>query len=256
MAALAYSRTEELVNAHMGLVHDEARKYNYALAGSDTSLEYEDLVQEGTMALFTAAEKFDSKRGTDFASFAEEIIRQHMKRAVCNQSRLVRIPEGQFETYAKIRQAIAELNEEGISEPDNKMISRKSGIPVAKIEYVTRNIESGRNTVSLNTPLPGSEDEDDAPDRIELLADEYKDPSEGMVASSIGDTLKNMIGILSLREIEVLILRYGLEGEEERTLKEIAKELDVSAERVRQIEKAALDKLRSSEGFEKLRNLR
>lgn len=255
MAALAYSRTEELVNAHMGLVHDEARKYNYALAGSDTSLEYEDLVQEGTMALFNAAEKFDSKRGTDFASFAEEIIRQHMKRAVCNQSRLVRIPEGQFETYAKIQQAISELKEEGISEPDNRMISRKSGIPVTKIEYVTRNIESGRNTVSLNTPLPGSEDESDAPDRIELLADDYKDPSETMTEKNITLAVKEMLTKLQGRELEVITMRFGLDDGEAKTLKEIAKKLEVSPERVRQIEQSALQSLRNSKTFETLKTL-
>lgn len=235
----------EIIKENMGLVEAEAQKMFYVLQGSDSNMEIEDLIQEGTIGLYKAAESFDNTINVIFSVYATPIIRQNIKRAVYNQSRLVKIPENQFEDYAKIQKAMMDLKKIYPTESviDYKIISIKTGIPLQKIINIVQRIEGGRNTVSLNTFInPYSEDESD--EKIDFVEDQKINPLDEIIFKETQSAVIEMLKFLNPREQIVIIKRFGLDGNEPRSLNAIGKELDCSGERARQIVHQALNKLR------------
>lgn len=236
----------EIIKENMALVEAEAQKMFYVLQGSDSNMEIEDLIQEGTIGLYKAAESFDNTINVIFSAYATPIIRQNIKRAVYNQSRLVKIPENQFEDYAKIQKAMMDLKKIYPTESviDYKIISIKTGIPLQKIINIVQRIEGGRNTVSLNTFInPYSEDESD--EKIDFIEDQKINPLDEIILKETQSAVIEMLKFLNPREQIVIIKRFGLDGDEPESLKNIGKELHCSGERVRQIIYAALKKIKA-----------
>lgn len=235
----------EIIKENMALVEAEAQKMFYVLQGSDSNMEIEDLIQEGTIGLYKAAESFDNTINVIFSAYATPIIRQNIKRAVYNQSRLVKIPENQFEDYAKIQKAITDLKKIYPTESviDYKIISIKTGIPLQKIINIVQRIECGRNTVSLNTSL-NPYDEDQSDEKIDFIEDKKINLLDEIILKETQSAVIEMLKFLNPREQIVIIKRFGLDGNEPRSLIAIGKELNCSGERARQIVHKALNKLR------------
>ena len=230
---LSFGDTETLIKSNMRLVFSVANHYR------DQGLSYEDLIQEGTLGLIKAIDKFDFEKGHKLSTYATWWIRQYIGRALTNQSRTVRIPSHMVEKLSKVNRAKRELTQKLDREPTAEEIGKVLKMDVDKVEDYLSYI---RPTVSLEAPV-GEEDGnsvgDFIPDETNMSAEmlcEYQALKEG---------IENLISEhLSEREYDVIYKRFGLDGRGERTLEAIGEELGVSRERVRQIERRALTKLR------------
>ena len=202
-------------------------------------IELEDLVSEGNLGLMRAAEKFDPKRGCKFISYAAFWIRQKIYKALYLKSRLIRLPVHAAEKHLKIVKYISTFSETNGRQPNNEEITNGLGLPKS---FVSNLLNSGvTNIVSL------SKDKDDSEEvcLADVLKDENaKNPSEVTRDNEDLKILNQFVGGLKEREKHVISRRFGLHCEKRQTLDEIGAELDLSRERVRQIQEETLAKLR------------
>lgn len=224
--------TAAFVEANMGLVYWMATKRGRAL------LPLSDLVQEGTLGLMRAVEKFDYRRGVRFNTYAAWWIRHAINRALSDQARTIRVPVHLLETRHKLSRIARELAHEQGHEPSAAELSNRTGILPETIRAVAA---IPAEPVSMDAPLNADGDL--------RLGDVIADPDGGSVvdgisARQIGDRVQHLLGTLTEREREVLSLRFGVRGDECLTFEQIGRRLSLSRERVRQIEAAALAKLR------------
>jgi len=226
---------QRFVKANLRLVITISRKY------MGRGLPLSDLIQEGNMGLMRAVERFDHRKGFKFSTYASWWIHQAILRALQGQTRTIKVPVYLLEQANRVYKVNAVLAKKFGRKPTPKEISRKSGISV---EVVKRILRSTKDAISLDTPILDGE----KTTLLDSIADNETGIPDSMVArSDLTDKLREALTLLNPREEEILRLRFGIDQQSTYTLDEIGKRFNLTRERIRQIEKAALGKLANSE---------
>ncbi|MGD9632586.1 MAG: RNA polymerase sigma factor RpoD/SigA [Pirellulales bacterium] len=225
---------DRMVRANLRLVVNIARGY------SGKGLGLQDLIEEGNLGLLRAVEGFDPAMGTRFSTYASYWIKQSIKRALINSGKTIRIPAYMVELLSKWRRANARLTEELGRSPTPEEIARVLGLPKKKLPIIKKAIKIYNATPQTDQSEAGWTLSDMVMDERQLT------PDDALVESDSLRHVMGMLGTMDQREATVLRMRFGLDGHEPRTLKEIGEQLGLTRERVRQIETEALNRMADS----------
>lgn len=207
-----------------------------------------DLIQEGNMGLMHAIDKFDPERGNKFSTYATWWIRHAVGRAIADQGRTIRLPAHMNEKIRKVKDAAFRLSQKSGNEPSSQEIAEELDMPAEKVEEL---LTFAQQPISFEAPVGEESDAivgDFVPD------DESAEPYEQVINITLTDELSQALASLTPREVRILNLRYGLKDGREHTLEEIGQKYGLTRERIRQIEKEALRKLRHPSRSRRLRS--
>ncbi len=222
---------DRMVRANLRLVVNIARGY------TGKGLGLQDLIEEGNLGLLRAVEGFDPDVGTRFSTYASYWIKQSIKRALINSAKTIRIPAYMVELLSKWRRASNRLTEELRRNPNPEEIARLLGLPKRKLPIIKKAIQIYNST-------PQTDQADAGWSLSEMVMDErMRSPEEELIETDVMNHISTMMGDLDERSAAVLKMRFGLEGMEPHTLKEIGEKLGLTRERVRQIETETLKRL-------------
>jgi RNA polymerase primary sigma factor len=223
---------EILVSANLRFVVNVAKKYQ------NQGLNLEDLIGEGNLGLINAIEKYDPERGYHFISYAVWWIRQSILKAICEKSRMIRLPMNRANELVQIEKMRKELTNIYGEEPDLKEVAMELDLDIKEVNELVR---LSRDHVSLETPVFYKKDSSVLGDFIE---DEgYLLPEDQVMNLSLKDEINKILKDLPTKEAQVLQYRYGLNDKRPMSLKEIGDIYDLTKERIRQIEQKALNRL-------------
>ena len=231
---------DRMINANLRLVVSQARRYQ------GLGLPLEDLVQEGMLGLIRAVEKFDWRRGFKFSTYGTLWIRQAIQRGLQNSGRTIRIPVHVAQRQVKVRRAEAELSAALSRDPTDEEIAAATELPV---EQVTEIRELSRSLSSLDQPVS----DDGEVSLGDVLPSDRPDPLDEVADAMRGRQLAEIVGRLPEPERKVIELRFGLAGDEPRTVRQTGTALGISSAQASELEDQALRRLANIEGVEALR---
>jgi RNA polymerase primary sigma factor len=231
---------EQMINSNLRLVVSQARRYQ------GHGLPMEDLVQEGMLGLIRAVEKFDWRRGFKFSTYGTLWIRQALQRGLQNHGRTIRLPVHVAQRQTKVRKIESELNTKLSREPTDEEIAAVSEIPVDEVADLR---ELTRSITSLDQPVG----EDGETALGDLLASDRPEPGDEIADAERDQRINEVVQRLPEPERNVIRLRFGLQGDEPRTLKQTGVELGIPMAKARELEQQGLSRLAASAELEQLR---
>jgi len=232
---------QKLIQANLRLVVSIAKKY------IGQGVLFMDLVQEGSLGLIKAAEKYDYKRELKFSTYATWWIKQAIIRAISNHSKTIRIPVHMNDKIRKYKKAYTDLSLKYGKEPTDKEIAEILKINVKRIDGIKKSII--KEPISLDTPIT-----EDLSIQDYISDKSYKSPDAQTEKNGLKTETSKLLKYLDSREQSIIICRFGLNGEKPKTLEELGQMLGFSKERIRQIENEALEKLRKNKNLRQLKD--
>jgi len=230
-----------LIRANLRFVVNVAKKYQ------NQGLPLMDLISEGNLGLINAVERFDANKGFHFISYAVWWIRQAILKAICEKSRMIRLPLNRANELVQIEKARKEVVNNRTEESELKEIA---GLLNMSQDHVREIVNISRDMVSLDSPVFSDRESNSIGDFLE--DGRYEQPEEAVIESALRDDINAVLESLSDKEAEVIRLRFGLNGMKAMSLKEIGDQFNLTKERIRQIEKKALKRLQNPSRMSRL----
>ncbi len=234
---------DKLIKANLRFVVNVAKKYQ------NQGLTLSDLISEGNLGLITAVDKFDVEKGYHFISYAVWWIKQSILKAICEKSRMIRLPLNRANELLQIEKVKREIGSNKDGEADIEEIADFLDMDKSRINDL---INASKEFVSLETPLSSDKDANTISDLMEDT--KGADPEEVLINSTLQDSIEHVLSTLTEKESNVIKYRFGLNGERPHSLKEIGDKYNLTKERIRQIEKKAISRLRHPTRSQKLQS--